>query len=605
MALPSNIWDLQSDPNSATSSDDDLPLVFAADAVLLSTLVSEIAKEGAELDGLFVQNLSPSQILEFLELMVSDRDPAGGAGVMVLGGLDIRYDLSRKPRSAGATGERIISLSIVAAIGLIPIVASGKVLAAAPDSLAMVYADDLLGDDTRDLLETFANDDPEFADRRNAEALIGQTGDTGDKANETEDGDAGDGSDENGTSEDEIPTGSDTGNHDSDAPDETRAGDKLFAFRPRKQIGTADNDALDGTDGRDWIFGGDGNDTINGFAGSDKLFGGGGDDFIDGGDGNDKIWGGTGNDTLLGGDGNDKIRGDDGDDTIDGGSGNDWLSGGRGDDVIAGGSGDDRINGDSGDDSIEGDNGNDFIRGGLGDDSLFGDAGNDRLAGGRGLDLIEGGVGDDFLSGGADSDYLSGGDGNDRLRGGSGDDRLEGGEGDDRMVGGSGADEMEGGVGDDVIVGDFGPPYGYHGTVGQTAGTIGALVFGFGARLALSGGRSGGDDILSGGEGDDWISGGGGDDLIEGGTGNDWMAGGHGADTFVFAAGSGFDTVADFQLMHDRMTLGGFGIGDFTDLSTHISQTGVDTRIELATDDIITLLGIRADDLSGDHFNFT
>lgn len=59
-----------------------------------------------------------------------------------------------------------------------------------------------------------------------------------------------------------------------------------------------------------------------------------GDDVINGGKGNDKIHGGNGDDVLSGGRGNDKLHGGKGNDSLTGGSGSDQLMGGSGNDVL-------------------------------------------------------------------------------------------------------------------------------------------------------------------------------------------------------------------------------------------------------------------------------
>jgi trimeric autotransporter adhesin len=69
-----------------------------------------------------------------------------------------------------------------------------------------------------------------------------------------------------------------------------------------------------------------------------------------------------------------------------------------------------------------------------------------------------------------------------------------------------------------------------------------------------------GNDVLIGGSGNDWLVGdvsdptpvssgqpGRGNDWLDGGAGNDWLEGGNGDDTFVFRAGSGMDTIEDFD----------------------------------------------------------
>jgi predicted extracellular nuclease len=85
--------------------------------------------------------------------------------------------------------------------------------------------------------------------------------------------------------------------------------------------GTAGDDVLTGTSGRDVVVGLGGNDVISG---------GNGDDVICGGAGNDRISGGNGDDVLLGGFGDDRLAGDNGSDRLLGGAGDDVLDQGRG-----------------------------------------------------------------------------------------------------------------------------------------------------------------------------------------------------------------------------------------------------------------------------------
>ncbi|WDP90361.1 MAG: VWA domain-containing protein [Desulfobacter sp.] len=68
-----------------------------------------------------------------------------------------------------------------------------------------------------------------------------------------------------------------------------------------------------------------------------------------------------GNDIIDGGDGNDTIYGQEGIDIIDGGAGDDTINGGSGNDIINGGAGDDTINGGTGNDTIDGGEGFDTL----------------------------------------------------------------------------------------------------------------------------------------------------------------------------------------------------------------------------------------------------
>jgi VCBS repeat-containing protein len=104
--------------------------------------------------------------------------------------------------------------------------------------------------------------------------------------------------------------------------------------------------------------------------------------------------------------------------------------------------------------------------------------------------------------------------------------------------------------------------------------------------LAQESGRTGGNDTISAGggndvilgqEGNDTINAGGGDDLIAGGTGRDVLTGGAGNDSFVFNAGesrpvlggsgnggtiTGHDVITDFDLATDMLDLPGTPVPD-------------------------------------------
>ena len=64
---------------------------------------------------------------------------------------------------------------------------------------------------------------------------------------------------------------------------------------------------------------------------------------------------------------------------------------------------------------------------------------------------------------------------------------------------------------------------------------------------------------VRGGGGDDWIVGSAGNDVLEGGSGNDYLEGGLGADRFVLMPGGGADVIGDFDPLHDRIEIAGFG----------------------------------------------
>jgi Ca2+-binding RTX toxin-like protein len=332
--------------------------------------------------------------------------------------------------------------------------------------------------------------------------------------------------------------------------------------------GDAGDDRIYGQFGDDTISGGIGNDVIEGNEGNDVIDGGvGADDLVGGSSSNDGVIDadrvGTGRpdgvDIISGGGGIDYIAGDNalisrqfpaaGRAVVElfdvstttstptaGTSAGDTISGGDGNDLIFGQGGADTIDGDAGDDYIEGNDGDDTIRGGDGDDDLVGggsandgvfDA--DRVGTGLtdvGEALISGGAGEDWIAGdnalvnrkasvpaapgrapielfdvatvanptaGAGtggSDTISGGDGPDWIFGQTGNDVIDGDAGNDYIEGNDGDDTIRGGDGDDDLVG------------GGSAndGVIDGDRVGNGL-------IDGGETLISGGAGVDWITG--------------------------------------------------------------------------------------------------
>ena len=246
------------------------------------------------------------------------------------------------------------------------------------------------------------------------------------------------------------------------------------------------------------------------------------------GSGNDLIIGNNAFNALYGNDGQDTLHGLNGNDTLLGGDGNDRLSGGAGGDRVWAGGGNDLLLGDSGDDLLYGQNGDDTLIGGDDNDILYGHGGNDLLKGDEGADTLYGmwlndtlygGNGDDLLNGGPMDDVLYGNSGNDTLDGTTGNDWLDGGYGNDQLRAGIGRDSLYGGYGNDLLEG------GLH------------------------------SDTLEGGVGNDTLWGQDGYDTLVGGAGNDMLVGGDHPDDFVFAAGFGRDTIADFEDNWDEIFL--------------------------------------------------
>ncbi|MEX0282836.1 MAG: spondin domain-containing protein, partial [Arenibacterium sp.] len=120
-----------------------------------------------------------------------------------------------------------------------------------------------------------------------------------------------------------------------------------------------------------------------------------------------------------------------------------------------------------------------------------------------------------------------------------------------------GNDVLSGGAGDDVIDGGRGNDL-LRGQVGRDTldGGDGAdRLFGGRGQDTADGGAGNdrieggrGRDTLNGGSGNDRVEGGLGADIIDGGTGNDQLEGGRGADVFVFNASFGQDVIVDFNV---------------------------------------------------------
>ncbi len=400
------------------------------------------------------------------------------------------------------------------------------------------------------------------------------------------------------------------------------------------------------------ITGGSGNDTLNGEAGNDTLNGGSGDDTLNGGAGNDALNGGAGNDSLDGGAGIDAMAGGTGDDTyvVDvatdtvteaadagrdtvrtslasytlGANVNDLTytgaavftgNGNELNNVITGGASNDTLNGAAGDDELHGAAGNDTLNGGVGNDALHGEAGNDTLNGAAGNDVLYGGLANDTLNGGDGDDLLYGGAGNDSLNGNAGNDTLDGEAGTDSMAGGPGNDVYYVAAGDTVTEGvnagvdlvltelaSYTLPnnvdnvtYTGAGNFSGTGNGIANVITGGAGNDTLNGGNQ--NDTLNGGAGNDTLNGGNQNDRLIGGTGDDTMNGGNGLDIFMFAAGSGADTINGFDANaangQDLLDLTALGItaANFA-ARVLIEDLGANTRVTIDGLDTMLLVGV-------------
>ena len=374
---------------------------------------------------------------------------------------------------------------------------------------------------------------------------------------------------------------------------------------------------IEGRDGADELITAAAHDSLFGGAGNDSLFGNGGADILDGGADNDSLAGGSGRDTLGGGTGHDSLFGGGDADSLDGGGGADQLHGGAGNDTIRlTDLGDNLVSGDAGIDQLvvtlsvrfdldmqtglatgsgplpgaawtgfenyantSGLASSETVRGTDGDNVIS-------FSGTTGSHLAEGRGGNDSLTGGNVRDTLTGGSGHDSLLGGSGHDSLLGGAGNDTLLGGSGADSLTGGAGAD-LASYLGSTTGVtvnlatgKGLGGDAQGDVltgiedvtgsaqNDVLAGNGADNTLNGGN--GADSLTGGSGTDMLLGGQGADTLGGGLGNDTLTGGQGNDIFVFntaPSATNHDTISDFNLGNDTITLENTGVGLFNGLS--------------------------------------
>ncbi|QHQ33766.1 calcium-binding protein [Algicella marina] len=146
------------------------------------------------------------------------------------------------------------------------------------------------------------------------------------------------------------------------------------------------------------------------------------------------------------------------------------------------------------------------------------------------------------------------------------------GAGDDIVWGGDGDDFLDLGSGNDTGVGGAGQD--------ELRGAAGNDIIsgGLGDDELVGGG---GADTLQGGAGDDILRDFGGDDLLNGGTGDDSLAGGAGTDTFQFYRNAGNDIIWDFQNGTDLIDFTAFNVF-FSDINGAITTRWGNVVIDLA-----------------------
>ena len=398
----------------------------------------------------------------------------------------------------------------------------------------------------------------------------------------------------------------------------------------------AEDPAAAGFDPAQAIDGGLGDDTIMDSSGVDSILGGAGNDVIEGGAGNDMLAGGAGNDTYVWsvGDGFDTVLAD-GDD--------------NGGDVIIVDGVFENANWGFDDNDLRLapaiDFNYDFNDTGAvvikvfrnGDDPLAyiqfevgpnttgfyspgslvrlyatpGDTGEDQ---GDFTELVIGtDAAETMTGGGGYRDYLYGQGGNDvfladdatrtEMRGGSGNDSLIGGANDDRLAGQEGVDYHDGGDGRDLLRYDRdGGPSGVTVDLG-----VGTAIDSYGNAEVVPNIEdvrgTNFNDVLTGSNENNQIRGRSSDDLIEGLGGNDDLRGEGGTDTFVFAPGSGFDSIRDFNPgALEKIDVFDYGIGEISEMDPFFTGSG--TVLFFDDNNNVFLRNVTPDQLTDLNFIF-
>ncbi|WP_143555227.1 calcium-binding protein [Snodgrassella alvi] len=414
--------------------------------------------------------------------------------------------------------------------------------------------------------------------------------------------------------------------------------------------GDYNDNIINGWQGKDLLYGGNGNDTLNGNDGDDTLYGDAGNDILNGGNGNDTLYGGTGNDTLNGGNGNDTLYGGTDNDTLNGADGDDIINGDDGDDILYGDAGNDQLNGSYGNDTLSGGNGNDILNGNDGDDILYGDAGNDVLNGGYGNDILNGG---DYEK----DQYI--------FQRGHGQDIIND-KGDDYAIsywqqkrndlvfqGANSVNALFTRVGNDLIIRAYGttdsvtlPDYfdlnkssrafnfifddktvtyenlktDYAITTNGDAGDN--TLIGWAGKDIINGdvgndvlwGRNG-DDILNGGWGNDELNGENGNDILNGGWGNDTLNGGAGndilnggdfeKDRYLFQKGHGQDIINDLGKLNEVSSINDLVFQGAKSADAVFTRSGNNLIISAyGSNDSVTLTDYFNYKIDGRAFNF-
>jgi len=376
---------------------------------------------------------------------------------------------------------------------------------------------------------------------------------------------------------------------------------------------------IQGNNGVNTLTGGSGNDTLYGYAGDDRL---------DGGLGTDTLYGGVGNDTYVVDSLSDTIveNANEGTDTVEtaityslaalANVENLTLTGANAIDGT-GNALDNVIRGNAAANTLNGGTGSDMLYGGAGDDTyVIGDAhakvielvgeGNDTvqasvnysLAGMSNIETLQLTGSAVSATGNGEHNTLIGTAGSNVLDGAGGGDTLQGGAGNDVYYVRNAADVIVENANEgtaDTVLATVSYTLNANAQVERLAASDANLT----TALNLTGNAW--SHTIQGNNGANTLTGGTGNDTLFGYGGNDTLFGGAGADKFVFAHGTGQDSIGDFVAGTDKIDLTAIGFASYQDVINATHDVGGNAVIDLGNGDQLTLTGVTTAQLhSGD-----
>jgi Ca2+-binding RTX toxin-like protein len=193
---------------------------------------------------------------------------------------------------------------------------------------------------------------------------------------------------------------------------------------------------------------------------------------------------------------------------------------------------------------------------------------------------------------------------------------LIGTAGSNTLDGGGGGDTLQGGAGNDVYyVRNAGDVIVENANEGTADTVLASVSYTLGAnaqveRLAAADSNqttainltgNAWSHLIQGNNGANVLTGGSGNDTLMGYGGNDTLFGGAGADKFVFAHGTGQDSIGDFVTGTDKIDLTAIGFASYQDVINATHDVGGNAVIDLGNGDQLTLTGVTTAQLhSGD-----